>query len=180
MSSIKTYTNAFVDSTKVFDTVNRELLWNILCKFCYPPTFIAILQFNTSMCAHVMAGSHSSRFLHDKGMEQGCDLAPIIFNLFLFSKTPVSHHDLHPSHSAKVEYCLDGCLFNLRRLQAQTKTSSALIPALQYADDAAFPSLTADGLQRSFDIISAPGFLSIQQRQKSLVNRHLIPPPFSH
>ena len=29
-----------------------------------------------------------------------------------------------------------------------------MISALQYADDAAFPSLTADGLQRSFDVMS--------------------------
>ena len=33
-------------------------------------------------------------------------------------------------------------------------TSSAMIYALQYADDAAFPSLTADGLQRSLDVMS--------------------------
>ena len=33
-------------------------------------------------------------------------------------------------------------------------TSSAVISALQYADDAAFPSLTADGLQRSLDVMS--------------------------
>ena len=35
----------------------------------------------------------------------------------------------------------------------KTKTSSAMISALQYADDAAFPNLTADGLQRSLDVI---------------------------
>ena len=33
-------------------------------------------------------------------------------------------------------------------------TSSAVISALQYADDATFPSLTADGLQRSLDVMS--------------------------
>ena len=49
---------------------------------------------------------------------------------------------------------LDGGLFNLRRLQAKTKTSSAMISALQYADDVAFPSLTADGLQRNLDVMS--------------------------
>ena len=37
----------------------------------------------------------------------------------------------------------------MRRLQDKSKTS-----ALQYADDAAFPSLTADGLQRSLDVMS--------------------------
>ena len=51
-------------------------------------------------------------------------------------------------------YRLDGGLFNLRRLQAKTKTSSAMISALQYADDADFPSINADGLQRSLDVMS--------------------------
>ena len=53
-----------------------------------------------------------------------------------------------------MEYCLDGGLFNLRRLQAKTKTSSAVIFTLQYADDAAFPCLTADDFQRSLDVMS--------------------------
>ena len=34
---------AFVDMTKAFDTVNRDLLWNILRKFGWHPSFIAIL-----------------------------------------------------------------------------------------------------------------------------------------
>ena len=55
---------AFIDQTRAFDTVNRDLLWNILRKFSCPPSFIAILQqFHPGMCAQVvMAGSQSSNF----------------------------------------------------------------------------------------------------------------------
>ena len=53
-----------------------------------------------------------------------------------------------------MEHRLDGDLFNLRCLQAKTKTSSAMISAHRYADDAAFPSLTADGRQHSLDNMS--------------------------
>ena len=42
----------------------------------------------------------------------------------------------------------------VRRLQIKTNTSSAVISALQYADYAAIPSITADGLQRSLDVMS--------------------------
>ena len=42
----------------------------------------------------------------------------------------------------------------MRRLQAKTLTSSAVIFALQYANDAVFPSLTAVGHQRSLDVMS--------------------------
>ena len=147
---------AFVDLTKAFDTLNRELLWNILRKFGCPPTFIAMLQqFHTSMCAQVvMAESQSSSFPVKLGVKQGCVLAPIIFNLLLVAITVVSHRDLLSSDFVGIEYRLAGGLFNLRRLQAKTKTSSAMISALQYANDAAFPCLTADGLQRCIDVIS--------------------------
>ena len=146
---------AFVDLTKAFDAVNRDL-WNILCKFVCPPTFIAILQqFHTGMFAQVvMAGSQSSSYPVEVGMKQGCVLAPIIFNLLLVAITLVSHRDLQSSDCVGIAYRLDGGLFNLWRLQAKTKTSFAMISALQYADDTAFPSLTADGLQRSLDVMS--------------------------
>ena len=147
---------ASVDLTMAFDAINRDLLWNILRKFGCPPTLIAILQqFHTGMCAQVFkAGSQSSSFSVDVGVKQGCVLAPIIFNMLLVAITLVSHRDLQSSDCVGIEYRLDGGLFTLRRLQAKTKTSSAIIYALWYADDAAFPSLTADGLQRSLDVIS--------------------------
>ena len=106
---------AFADLTKVFDTVNRYLLWNIMCKFGCPPTFIDILQqFHTGMCGQVvMAGSQSSSFPVEVGVKQGCVLAPIIFNLLLVATTLVSHRDLQSSDCVGIEYRLDGDLFNL-------------------------------------------------------------------
>ena len=147
---------AFVDLTKAFDTINRDLLWNILGKFNCPPTFIAILQqFHTGKCALVvMAGSLSSSFPVKVGEKQGCALASIIFNLLQVAMTHVSQRDLQSSDCVQIEYRLDGGLFNLRHLQAKTKTFSAVISTLQYADDAAIPCLSVDGLQRSPDIMS--------------------------
>ena len=147
---------AFVDLTKAYDTVNRDLPWNILRKFGCPPTFIAILQqFHTGMRAQVvMAGSQSSSFPVEMEVKQSCVLAPIIFNLLVVAVTLVSHRDLQSSFCVGIEYRLDDGLFNLRHLQAKTKTSSAMISALQYADDAAIPSLTADRLHRSLDVMS--------------------------
>ena len=146
---------AFVDLTKAFDTVNRDLLWNIQRKFGSPPNFIAILQqFHTGMCAQVvMAGSQSFSFPVEVGVKQGCVLAQITFNLFLVAMTLVSHRDLQSSDCVGIDHYLDD-LFYLRRLQAKAKTSSAVISTLQYADDAAFPSPTADGFKRSRDVMS--------------------------
>ena len=112
-------------------------------------------QFHTGMCAQiVMAGSQSSSFPAEVGVKQGCVLAPIIFNLLLVAITLASHHDLLSSYCVGIEYRLYGGLFNLRRLKAKTKTSSAMIFALQYGVDAAFLRLTVDGLQHSLDVMS--------------------------
>ena len=99
------------------------------------------------MCAQVvMVGSQSSSFPAKVGVKQGCVPAPIIFNLLLVAITLVSHRDLQSTDCVGIEYHIYGGLFNLRRLQVKTKTSSAMISALQYIDDAAFPSPMADRL----------------------------------
>ena len=135
------------------------------------------------MCAQVvMAGSQSSSFPVEVGVKQGCVLAPIIFNLLLVAITLVSHRDLQSSDCVGIEYHHDGGLFNLRRLQAKTKTSSAMISALQYADDAAFPSHTADGLQRSLDVMSEAclraGLMINTIKTEILIHHHLMPQRF--
>ena len=99
------------------------------------------------MCAQVvMAGSQSSSFPVEVGVKQDCVLAPIIFNLLLVAITLASQRDLQSSDCVGIEYHLGGVLFNLRCLQAKTKTSSAMISAFQYTDDAAIPNHTADRL----------------------------------
>ena len=101
-----------------------------------------------------MGGSQSSSFPVNAGEKQGCVLAPIIFNLFLAAITLVSHSVFEPLDTVGIEYRIYGGLLYLRCLQAKSKTSSALISAIQYADEAAFPSLTTDRLQRNLDVIS--------------------------
>ena len=122
----------FIDLTKAFDTVNRDLLWNILRKFGCSQTFIATLQqFHTGMSAQVViAGSQSSNFPVEAGVKQGCVLASIIFNLLIVAIILASHRDHQSSDCVGNDYRLDGGLFNLRRLQAKTKTSSYSTPMM--------------------------------------------------
>jgi len=53
---------AFIDLTKAFDTVNRDLLWQVLGKFGCPPHFLSILrEFHTDMSARVVQGGELSK-----------------------------------------------------------------------------------------------------------------------
>jgi len=124
---------AFIDPTKAFDTVNRDLLWQILRKFGCPPVFLTILQeFHNGMKAKVATGGRESDLFDVLvGVKQGCVLAPVIFKLFLVAVTLACRNGL-PSN-AGIPYTYRG-LFNLRRLKAETKcqmTGSMNI----YADD---------------------------------------------
>ncbi len=141
---------AFVDLTKAFDTVNRDILWRILAKCGCPPRFTSILKdFHSGMSARVAVGGlESEPFEVNVGVKQGCVLAPALFNIYLVAVTLLSRHSVNPDDGVAIRYRLDGSVFNLRRLQAKTKTRQAIIHDLQYADDAAFPSHSSEGLQR--------------------------------
>ena len=147
---------AFVDLTKTFDTVSRQLLWSVLSKFGCPNQFLAVLrEFHEGMTARVLVGGQESEsFLVTVGVKQGCVLVPVIFNLFLVAITLVFRHRISEDDGIAINCCLDGNLFNIRCLQSSTKTSKDIIFELQYADDAALPSHTSDGLQRNICIIN--------------------------
>ena len=106
---------AFIDLTKEFDTVNRDLLWQILGKSVCPPHFLSMLrEFHTDMSARVMQGGELSKsFGVNTGVKQGCVLAPVIFNLSLVAVTLVFRHNISAADGFCIEYRLDGSLFNI-------------------------------------------------------------------
>ena len=107
------------------------------------------------MKAKVIVGDRESELFDVLvGVKQGCVLAPVIFNLFLVAVTLACCNGLPTNAVIPYTYCLDGSLFNLRRLKAETKISNDRIYELQYADDAAIPAPSAADLQSSLDALS--------------------------
>eukprot|EP00063_Salmo_salar_P062000 XP_014036835.1 PREDICTED: uncharacterized protein LOC106590386 [Salmo salar] len=92
---------AFVDLSKAFDTVSRELLRGILLKFGCPDKFVNILcQFHDGMMAWVaIGGQESVPFGVSIGVRQGCVL--------------LLHKELEDSSGVAVDFRLDGNLFNI-------------------------------------------------------------------
>ena len=143
----------FVDLSKAFDTVKRDLLWDVLMRIGCPIKFVNILrQFHDGMTARVsIRGQESSPFPVCTGVRQGCVLAPILFNIFLLCVTQLLHKGIEENSGVTVEYRLDGNLFNIRRLHAKTKLHKVRILEMQYADDCAIVSHSPQGLQSVLD-----------------------------
>lgn len=171
---------AFIDLSKAFDTINRELLWKHLSKIGVPPKFLSILQqLHDGMQARVLMGElQSESFGVNVGVKQGCVLAPMLFNILLSAITCLFHRVLGHEDGVHVEYRLDGSLFNIRRLQAHTKTKIRQICELQYADDCAILAHSPDSMQYALNIISSlyQSFGLQVNTQKTEVMFHLTTP----
>ena len=145
----------FVDLTKAFDTVCREGLWKILAKFGCPPEFITMVrQFHDGMQATVKSnGSVSEPFAVTNGVKQGCVLAPTLFSIMFSAMLQEAFSS--PPQGISIKYRTDGSLFNLRRLQAKTKTKSTEVCDLLFADDCALLAHDEASMQNCVDKFSS-------------------------
>lgn len=146
--------SVFIDLTKAFDTVNREALWTILERIGCPPKFIKMIQlFHTGMKGQVLVGgSVTEEFDITNGVKQGCVLAPVLFNIFFTSM--LSHSCKNLEKGIYLKYRMDGSLFDLRRLQAKTKTSTVLLREALFADDCSLNAHSEEDLQIMLDHFS--------------------------
>ena len=75
----------FIDLQKAYDTVDRNLLWQVLICIGVPPQMIAVIQqFHDGMraCVRLDDGVCSDWFEVEQGLRQGCVLPPLLFNIF--------------------------------------------------------------------------------------------------
>ena len=140
----------FVDLTKAFDTVSRNGLWQILKRLGCPPKFLnMVIQLQEDQHGQVrLNGDLSEPFPITNGVKQGCVLAPTLFTIFFSMMLKQATEGIvDDEDTVYIRYRLDGSLFNLRRLQAHTKTREQLIRDLLFADDAALVAHSERALQ---------------------------------
>ena len=75
----------FIDLQKAYDSVDRELLWEVLTRFGVPEKILTVIcKFHYGMRAHVRTddSEHSEWFDVTQGLRQGCVLSPLLVNIF--------------------------------------------------------------------------------------------------
>ena len=138
-----------------FDTINREVLWQLLELYGCPAKFVSILrQYHEGMETRVaVGGGESAPFKVKVGVKQGCVIAPVLFNLYIMSVVLLLQRDMQEYVKIQLRYRFDRSLFDLRKLQARIKSSAATILELQYADDCALVTYSQQAMQEVLNII---------------------------
>ena len=76
---------AFIDFSKAYDHINREILWYKLARLGISDQFIEVLK---SLCHNVHCTTRINDFATEwfdvsVGLKQGCILSPVLFNAFM-------------------------------------------------------------------------------------------------
>ena len=138
-----------IDLAKAFDTVNRNLLWEILAKSGCPDNYITVIKLlHDGMSARNRVDNlESDPFPVNRGVKQGCVLAPVLFNIYVQYVTRLMHLSFGDAGGVHVSYRTDRSLFDLRKLKARTKTHDVRFNEMQHADDSAVVAHTPEELQ---------------------------------
>ncbi len=123
----------FIDFSKAYDRINRQLLWNKLSSMGIGGKMLQSLQSlynNVKYCVR-LNGIKSDFFDVKCGLRQGCLLSPLLFNLFI--------NDL---------------AIEIKSLDLGVPVGEDSISILLYADDICFIAENERNLQKMFDKLS--------------------------
>nr|VZI15919.1 unnamed protein product [Spirometra erinaceieuropaei] len=137
-----------------------------------------VRQLHDGMMARVTDnGAVSEAFAVTNGVKQGCVLAPTLFSLMFSAMLMDAYRDERPG--IRIAYRTDGHLLNQRRMNFQSRVSTATVRELLFADDCALNTTLEEEMQRSMDLFSAAceNFGLVINTQKTVVMHQ--PPPNS-
>lgn len=139
----------FIDLTKAYDTVNRELLWKLLAKYGVPDRLIQIVRsMHDGMKAKLnLEVGVSDDIEVNNGLKQGCVMAPTLFNLFFAAVMFEAFRELPENSGIGIRIGKDGNIWKARDLRTKKKAREAFIKELCYADDCALVAHTQEMLQ---------------------------------
>lgn len=138
---------SFIDISKAFDSVNREMLFKLLEKAKIPPSIRTIIKImhEETFAAVKTENEISDNFQVCTGVKQGCVMAPALFLLYMHAITQITIDRCDAGVNIHFRSDLD--MFSRRNLKAKSKIERKNIQDLMFADDAALIAETPEDLQ---------------------------------
>jgi len=123
----------FIDFEKAFDSVDRNVILQLMHHYGIPPKFIKLIQalYESSSCQVIHNGKLSESFEMSTGVRQGCLLSPMIFIMVIDwimrkvedqGKTGIQWTLTTQLHD--LVYADDICLVSHKLQHMQTKTNN--------------------------------------------------------
>ena len=141
--------SAYVDLTKVFETISTDCLWRIRAKYGCPEKFVR--QFHDDMHGRVQDNGESSvAFPVTNEVKHGYVLTRTLFRI-MFSAMLFDAFNGSDS-GIDIRYRTDGSVFNLKRLQVMNKLKTDIVNELLFANDCALDATTKANLKTVFTI----------------------------
>ena len=146
----------FIDIQKAYDTVDRTLLWQVLTCIGVLPQMIAVIRkFHDGMrgCVRPDDGVCSDWFEVEQGLQQGCVLSPLLFNIFFAAVLNVVLQRFSNEPAILAE------LVHLKKPSTSMGPEPATdyvcraVWGMLYADDACIVSRSPQGLAKMMEVI---------------------------
>ncbi|KAL9989059.1 hypothetical protein ACROYT_G003567 [Oculina patagonica] len=123
----------FIDFEKAFDSVDRNIIWQLMHHYGIPSKFIKLIQdlYESSSCQVIHNGKLTESFEVSTGVRQGCLLSPMIFIMVVDwimrevedqGKTGIQWTLTTQLHD--LDYADDICLLSQKLQHMQAKTNN--------------------------------------------------------
>ena len=148
----------FIDLKKAYNSVPRECLWQVLSRVGVPPPMLAVIRsFHHEMSAVLrVSGTDVDPFSVTNGLRQGCTMAPVLFNIFMWAVVTKWQQRVRGIPGVGFEFSYhygEGQLYHKAR-QADTATTTL---EAQFADDSSLRLLATScaGAGTALDLLNS-------------------------
>lgn len=133
MSLIK----CFVDLTKAYDRVNRDVLWLVLARAGVPSKLIGLIKaLHVGAKAYVrIDGVLAEPFYLNVGLKQGAVISALLFNIY-FAAIMGAYHKRIVGKGVKLRYNMNSDIFDVNTVATRVGKGEIILQDILYADDA--------------------------------------------
>ena len=146
----------YIDLTKAYDKVNRDLLWRILELYGIPDLYIKIIRaMHDGAQARVRWKAYiSESFPLQRGLKQGSTISPLLWNIFFgfLTKAVEREFALDPTSGVKIWFDMDGEMIDKTVGGKLGQNKETTIWLVCYADDCIIFARTEESLQKMLNI----------------------------